>query len=56
MARPNKQVLEERENFLQSIKECADSPSKFSEIFLDHDLFPYNKKYVINPQKKNFII
>jgi hypothetical protein len=46
MARPNKQVLEERENFLQSIKECADSPSKFSEIFLDHKLFPYNKKYV----------
>ncbi len=46
MARPNKQVLEERENFLQTVADCANSPSKFSEIFLDHKLFPYNKKYV----------
>ena len=46
MARPNKEVLEERQNFLQSIADCATSPSKFSEIFLNHKLFPYNKKYV----------
>tara|TARA_B100001750_G_C15519180_1_gene609962 strand:+ start:1933 stop:3315 length:1383 start_codon:yes stop_codon:yes gene_type:complete len=46
MARPDKQVLEERQNFIQTIATCADSPSKFSEVFLNHDLFPYNKKYV----------
>ena len=46
MGHPNKQVLEERKNFVQTITECARSPSKFSEIFLDHKLFPYNKKYV----------
>ena len=46
MARPNKEVLEERQNFLQTITECADNPSKFSEVFLNHKLFPYNKQYV----------
>ena len=46
MAKPNKQVLEERKNFVQTIADCARKPSKFSEIFLDHKLFPYNKKYV----------
>ena len=46
MARPSQEVLEERKNFLQTIKECAKTPSLFSEIFLDHKLFPYNKKYV----------
>ena len=46
MARPNKEVLEERQNFLQTIADCADKPSKFSEVFLNHKLFPYNKEYV----------
>ena len=46
MGHPNKQVLEERKNFVQTIADCARKPSMFSEIFLDHKLFPYNKKYV----------
>ena len=46
MARPDKQVLEERQNFVQTIADCASNPSKFSEIFLDHDVFDYNKRYV----------
>jgi len=46
MGHPNKQVLEERKNFVQTITDCARKPSKFSEIFLDHKLFPYNAKYV----------
>ena len=46
MARPQKEILEERQNFLQTITECADNPSKFSKIFLNHELFPYNEKYV----------
>ena len=46
MARPDAEVLAERENLLQQIPECAATPSKFSEIFLGHDVFDYNKKYV----------
>ncbi len=46
MARPDAEVLEERQNLLQQITECAATPSKFSEIFLGHDVFDYNKKYV----------
>ena len=46
MARPSKQVIEERKNFLQVIAECATTPSKFSEVFLGHKLFEYNRKYV----------
>ena len=46
MARPDKQVLEERQNFVQTVADCAKSPSLFSEVFLDHKLFDYNKKYV----------
>jgi len=46
MARPQKEVLEERQNFLQTITECATNPALFSKIFLNHELFPYNKKYV----------
>ena len=46
MARPDAEVLAERENLLQQITECAATPSKFSEIFLGHDVFDYNKKYV----------
>ena len=46
MARPDAEVLEERQNLLQQIAECAATPSKFSEIFLGHDVFDYNKKYV----------
>ena len=46
MARPTKQELEERQQFMQVVTDCASNPSKFSEIFLDHKLFDYNRKYV----------
>ena len=46
MARPDKQVLEERENFVQTIADCATNPSLFSKVFLNHELFDYNQKYV----------
>ena len=46
MPRPDQQTLQERQDFLQTIAECAETPSKFSEIFLDHDVFDYNKQYV----------
>ena len=46
MVRTDNKTLEERKQFLQTITECIDSPSKFSEIFLNHKLFDYNKKYV----------
>ena len=39
MARPDAEVLAERENLLQQITECAATPSKFSEIFLGQDVF-----------------
>jgi len=54
MARPEKQVLEERKKFLTTLAECADKPSKFSDIFLNHQLYPYNAKYV--DSKERFII
>jgi|TARA_R110000824_G_scaffold12395_2_gene54332 hypothetical protein len=46
VARPEKAVIEERKNFLQVIAECTTNASKFSEVFLNHKLFPYNQKYV----------
>jgi hypothetical protein len=46
MARPDAETITERKNLLQQIAECANTPSKFSEIFLGHDVFEYNKKYV----------
>jgi len=46
MGRPTQEVLKERKNFVETVTECVTSPSKFSEIFLDHKLFEYNKKYV----------
>lgn len=46
MARPTTEELQERQDFQQTISDCATSPSKFSEVFLGHDVFDYNKKYV----------
>ena len=46
MARPTTEELQERQEFMQSISDCASSPSKFSEVFLGHEVFDYNKKYV----------
>ena len=44
--KPTKELLEERKNFLQTIANCVHKPSVFSEVFLNHKLFEYNKKYV----------
>ena len=46
MPQPTKEILVERQNFMQTVTDCVYTPSKFSEIFLDHKLFPYNKEYV----------
>jgi phage FluMu gp28-like protein len=46
MARPDQEVIEERKNFIETISHCATSPSVFSKVFLGHDLFDYNIKYV----------
>jgi len=45
MARPDKDILEEREAFVNTIFECAKKPSLFSKIFLGLELFPYNAEY-----------
>ena len=46
MARPTKSDVEERQEFMQTIADCAKNPSLFSEVFLGHKLFDYNQKYV----------
>ena len=46
MTRPTTEEVEEREQFMQTVADCATNPSKFSEIFLDYKLFDYNQKYV----------
>ena len=46
MARPDQEVIEERKNFIETISHCATSPSVFSKVFLGHELFDYNVKYV----------
>ena len=54
MVRPTQEIVDDRKQLLQTIADCADTPSKFSEIFLDHKLFPYNKEYV--DSKERFIV
>jgi len=54
MVRPTQEVVDDRKQLLQTIADCADTPSKFSEIFLGHKLFPYNKEYV--DSKERFIV
>ena len=54
MARPDKEVLEERQNFMQTVLDCSTDAAKFSEVFLDHKLFPYNQDYV--NCKERFIV
>ena len=46
MVRPTTEELSERRDFMQTVVECSTSPSKFSETFLNHKVFDYNKKYV----------
>ena len=46
VARPTTEEIEDRKQFMQVVTDCATDPSKFSEVFLNHKLFDYNKKYV----------
>ena len=46
MARPTTKELDDRRDFMQTLVDCSKSPSKFSETFLNHKVFDYNKKYV----------
>lgn len=46
MPQPTKELVEERQQFMQSILDCVNKPSVFSEVFLGHKLFDYNKNYV----------
>ena len=46
MTRPTNEEVEERQEFMQTIADCAKNPSLFSEVFLGHKLFDYNQKYV----------
>ena len=46
LVKPTDTFIEERKNFVESLTDCITKPSKFSEIFLDHKLFEYNKNYV----------
>ena len=46
MARTKEVDIHEREDFVKVVAECVTDASKFSEIFLNHKLFDYNKKYV----------
>jgi hypothetical protein len=41
-----KEQMAERVKFLQVITDCVHKPSVFSDVFLNHKLFDYNKKYV----------
>lgn len=54
MARPTDSEIKAREEFLNTIKICAETPSEFSRIFLDHELYDYNKEYV--DSKERFIL
>lgn len=54
MARQPKEITQGRREFLQNFLDCAESPSKFSEIFLGHKVFPYNARYL--DCKNRFII
>ena len=46
MPQPTKELVAERQNFMQNIVDCVNQPSKFSDAFLGHKLFDYNKGYV----------
>jgi len=45
MTKPSKDVVEAREEFVKEFVECVEKPSVFSEKFLNHKVFDYNKKY-----------
>lgn len=54
MARPTDELIQERKEFINTIYECAKKPSLFSKVFLNHELFDYNAKYV--DCKDDFIV
>lgn len=54
MARPTDEDVKNREEFLKIIAECALKPSLFSEVFLEHVIYDYNKQYV--DSNENYII
>ena len=45
MARISEEDIGKREDFVKTFVECAQKPSVFSDVFLNHNLFEYNKKY-----------
>ncbi|MBC8548712.1 MAG: hypothetical protein H8D23_03585 [Candidatus Brocadiales bacterium] len=45
MPKPSKEVSDAREQFVSDFVECVEKPSAFSEKFLNHKVFDYNKKY-----------
>ena len=46
MPRTSNEQIQERLDFVKTVTECAQSPTKFAEVFLDHKVFDYNKKYL----------
>jgi len=54
MARPTDESISDRKGFVEMIKRCAEEPSYFSKVFLDHELHKYNAEYV--DCKDRFII
>ena len=51
MPQPTKEIIAERANFMQSIVDCVHKPSVFSDVFLGHKLFEYNRKRVKENEK-----
>ena len=51
MARISEEDIGKREDFVKTFVECAQKPSVFSDVFLNHNLFEYNKKYVDCPDR-----
>jgi len=45
MTKPSKEISEAREAFVKEFVECVEKPSVFSEKFLNHEVFDYNKRY-----------
>ncbi len=45
MARTPEEIKQAREEFITEFVECVNKPSKFSEKFLGHEVFEYNKRY-----------
>ena len=46
MPRTSNEQIQERLDFVKTVTDCAQSPTKFAEVFLDHKVFDYNRKYL----------